>query len=231
MSELKSRDNFLLEPCVPEDTEEMVRVYHAAFENDYLGSYTFPKTIAPEERLRWARARFLKAFASPEIRCFKISDTAVSPPRIVAWVRWGYPHVLSAEEKARRKEEKEREEKAGGPWPRGANLEICEVKFGGIYGARERNVKWDSDYIVHLLQVDPEYQKKGLGRWLLEDGLARADQEGRRCHIEATKSGLPLYLKLDFKEKEIVEVDLRKWGGEEMGRNWIMVREPKGKGV
>lgn len=208
----------------------MIRVYHAAFANDYLSSFTFPKTIAPEERIRWARARFLKTFSTPELHNFKISDISVSPPRIAAWARWQFPHVLSDEEKARRKEEKEREEKAGGPWPQGANLEVCALKFGGIYEARERNVDLGQDYIVHLLQTDPEYQRKGLGRWLLEDGLERVDEEGRRCHIEATNDGLPLYLKLGFSKTEVIEVDLTRWGGEGKGVNWVMVREPKAKG-
>jgi len=138
--------------------------------------------------------------------------------------------VLSDAERAAREEEKARVEREGGAWPRGANLEACAAKFGGIFAARERNVDWKEDYIVHLLQTDPEYQKRGLGRWLLEDGLERVDVEGRRCHIEATKDGYPLYAKLGFRETEVIEVDLRKWGGEEVARNWVMLRLPRERG-
>jgi len=225
----KTRDNFLLEPCTPADVEGMLSVYLAAFAPDYFSSFTFPATIAPAERQGWARARFLKTFSTPEIHNLKISDTSVTPPRIVAWARWGFPHVLDAAEKERRRAEKELADAAGSAWPRGANLEICDLKFGGIHAARERNVDWERDYIVHLLQTHPEYQKKGLARWLLDDVLERVDVEGRRCHIEATKDGLPLYRKLGFRETEVIEVDLRRWGGDRTGKNWVMVREPRGK--
>jgi len=61
----------------------------------------------------------------------------------------------------------------------------------------------------------------------MEYGLALADAEGRRCHIEATPNGYPLYLKLGFKEIDVVTVDLTKWGGMEgkPGINRVMVRE------
>jgi len=59
--------NFLLEPCLPTDIEEMIRVYHAAFKNDYLGSFVFPLTIEPAERHCWAHARFLATFSKPEV--------------------------------------------------------------------------------------------------------------------------------------------------------------------
>jgi hypothetical protein len=35
-----------------------------------------------------------------------------------------------------------------------------------------------------------------------------------------------VYLKLGFKDIGIVEVDLRKYGGEGIGNNKIMIREP-----
>lgn len=81
--------------------------------------------------------------------------------------------------------------------------------------------------VMSLLQVDPEYQKKGLASMILQEGLDVVDAEGRKCFIESTADGYPVYLKLGFRDLEIVEVDLRRWGGEEMGINRFMVRDPQ----
>lgn len=56
-----------------------------------------------------------------------------------------------------------------------------------------------------------------------------ADAEGRKCYIEATAAGYPVYCKLGFEEVDAVEVDLRQWGGEGKGINRVMIREPVGK--
>ena len=64
---------------------------------------------------------------------------------------------------------------------------------------------------------------------LLNHVIAIADAEGRKTWIEATPAGRPLYAKIGFKEVNLVEVDLSRWGGKELGRNWGMMREPQKK--
>lgn len=54
-----------------------------------------------------------------------------------------------------------------------------------------------------------------------------ADAEGRKVYIEATPSGHPVYLKLGFKDIDVLKVDLSKWGGKEIGVNTIMLRDPQ----
>ena len=81
--------------------------------------------------------------------------------------------------------------------------------------------------VVYLLCTDPAFQRKGLAKRLLQHGLDLADAEGRKVYIEATKNGHPVYLKLGFKDIDILTMDLSKWGGKELGVNRIMIRDPK----
>jgi hypothetical protein len=46
-------------------------------------------------------------------------------------------------------------------------------------------------------------------------------------YIEATEAGFPVYQKLLFKQVDIIEVDLSRWGGKGTASNRIMQREPQ----
>lgn len=81
--------------------------------------------------------------------------------------------------------------------------------------------------VVYLLQTDPAYQRKGLASMLLKYGLAMADSEGRKAYIEATAEGHPVYLKLGFRDIDVLRLDLSKWGGTTPGVNTIMMRDPQ----
>ena len=81
--------------------------------------------------------------------------------------------------------------------------------------------------VAHLLATDPSYQRKGLASRLLSHVLAIADQEKRKCYIEATKAGFPVYYKLGFREVDVLEIDMKPCGGDFVAFNTLMIREPQ----
>jgi hypothetical protein len=145
-----ARKDFVLEPCVPEDIEEMIDVNLRAFKDDYFGSYCFPDAMIPsDERRRWLRARFLSTMGRPENRDFKITE--VSTGRIAAWARWYFPYKFNAAEKAEREREEQEKEKARAEgtlqeWPLGANVEACDVKFGELARLMKKHVDLEDMY-------------------------------------------------------------------------------------
>lgn len=58
---------------------------------------------------------------------------------MAAWARWGFPHSFTEEELKKMEQEKDE-------WPEGSNLEICDVKFGGLHKKREFYTRKDEDY-------------------------------------------------------------------------------------
>jgi hypothetical protein len=60
---------------------------------------------------------------------------------------------------------------------------------------------------------------------LLKHVLQRADKEGKVAYIEATDTGYPLYLRLGWKQIDVIELDLSKYGGKGNASNRIMLRE------
>ncbi|CZR60970.1 uncharacterized protein PAC_10866 [Phialocephala subalpina] len=223
---------FTLSECTISDVPDIIDVYLAAFSTDYFGQFLFPRhKISDQEMLRWLTSRFSSLFSKREVHTFKITDNETG--KMAAFLRWTFPHELTEKERLERdeeKKEKERVKKETGhdpTWPVGANLEICGEKFGELERMMERYVDKKETYVANLLGTHPAYQRKGLASKLLKHVLDMADREGRKVYIEATPAGHPVYLRLGFRDIDVVSVDLRKWGGERVGTNVILERDPR----
>lgn len=209
----------------------MIDVYLSAFRNDYFGSFCFlSEIVTDDERRRWLRARFLRFMSRPENRNFKVTE--VSTGKIVAWARWYFPYKFSEEEKLERDREEQEKERARAEgtlqeWPLGANVELCNFKFGELARLMKKYVDLEDMYALSLLSTDPSYQRKGLATMLLSHVLSLADAEGRKTYVESTPTGYPLYKKFGFRDIDLLRVDLSKWGGKEPGINTIMLRQPR----
>ena len=62
---------------------------------------------------------------------------------------------------------------------------------------------------------------------LLEAGIKRADEEGAKCYLEATKEGNALYKKFGWNGVDEIVIDMVPFGGEGKERYEVLVREPK----
>lgn len=128
----------------------MISVYNRAFADNYLMNYVFPPSqISTAEKNRWLSDRFLKNLTKPEIRNIKITDTRTGD--LAGFARWHFPHTFTEEQKLeleREKEEVERKEKEAtfSAWPEGANLELCDIKFGTLDRKRKEQVDFENAY-------------------------------------------------------------------------------------
>lgn len=123
----------------------MVQVYLSAFASDPFALASFPASIAPSEMHRWLTARFTGLLSKREMHTFKIVHEPSGT--LAAFLRWQFPTVLTPEEKADREvearfREAERKEGRDPAWPTGANLAVCDEKFGHL---EEEKKKWVVD--------------------------------------------------------------------------------------
>ena len=83
-------------------------------------------------------------------------------------------------------------------------------------------------YCITLV-VDPEWQRRGIGKRLLEDALSIVDENGWEAFIDASPAGLGLYSKLGWEEVGRHVVDLGDYGGEKgkMETTVSLIRKPK----
>lgn len=72
----------------------------------------------------------------------------------------------------------------------------------------------------------PEYQRRGLGKKLLDIGLEEADKLNASVYLVATERGEGLYKRAGFVELERFVVDTKPHGGDSMVPFISMRREP-----
>ncbi len=77
-----------------------------------------------------------------------------------------------------------------------------------VHAQRNRDKLTNHPSYVDLdfLAVDPQQQRRGIGKKLLAWGMEHAASEGKDCFLVATPAGKPLYLACGF--EELGDIDL-----------------------
>ncbi|KAL4782017.1 acyl-CoA N-acyltransferase [Aspergillus varians] len=95
---------------------------------------------------------------------------------------------------------------------------------------------WDDErgyYFCNIVAVRPEAQGRGVGRKLFEEVIRVADQEGRRCYLESSRSepNVGIYERFGFEMKKVMECQDGQDGEDKSDGDvcmlYCMVREPK----
>lgn len=65
------------------------------------------------------------------------------------------------------------------------------------------------------LFTDPSFQKRGIGKAMVQYGNDLADRGPMPIFLQATPFGFPLYAKMDFEVLQELDIDLREWAMDE----------------
>jgi hypothetical protein len=73
-------------------------------------------------------------------------------------------------------------------------------------------------YSLDTLVTLPRHERRGAGGMLVRWGCEKADEAGVQAYLEASPIGAPLYARHGFVGLEEMQLDLRKYGGDEVMR-------------
>ena len=247
---MASSTKIVLAPVLPSDYLAIAQVMAAAFGHEEFGVVACGPLQFSEEAMHWRARGLAKAPHAGETTRY-VKAVAVLPngtEKIVGFASWTscIGRTGSEEEKVRlgtkegwAQEEREKAEKKGdeekemfGPNGRHGNGKLWEDMFvkGDEYQARLANGR---DYMkLSTLAVLPQYQRRGIGVMLLEDGLKRADEAGLQTVLGASPAGLGLYKKYSFVEQIVMDLNLWEYdGGAGLGvcRTVFLVRPAVGR--
>ena len=112
------------------------------------------------------------------------------------------------------------------PLPGGGNNALWRVVCDSIRQLKMSDAKrmTEGHWLLDLLGTHPRYRRKGAAAMLVEWGLKRADEEGRKCFVDAGgEGGEALYRRCGFVDVGELVLDL---GAGHDGLKWIaMVKE------
>jgi ribosomal protein S18 acetylase RimI-like enzyme len=77
---------------------------------------------------------------------------------------------------------------------------------------------------LNVLAVSPAYQRRGIGAQLINEGLEEADRNNLLVWLGASEPALKLYKRVGFNVDEVIEVDMRKYGGNTIEKHISMTR-------
>lgn len=117
-------------------------------------------------------------------------------------------------------------------WPEGTHVGVIDYFYPRLLEGRERWGEKLGKYVfVDILATDPEWQRMGAGKMLMESVIEEADRLGWPCFLEGSEEGMKLYESLGFVKQEAILVDLARWeGGGDKGEGWRGEGAKEGEG-
>jgi GNAT superfamily N-acetyltransferase len=88
-----------------------------------------------------------------------------------------------------------------------------------------KSASTDCEPDLHMLHTDPEYQGRGAGSALMDWGKQKADELRLPIYLESSRKGHLFYQKHGFKDIEVLDIDLSKFGGP-VHKQPLMIWEP-----
>ncbi|KAJ5776810.1 GNAT family acetyltransferase [Penicillium odoratum] len=171
----------------------------------------------------------LKYFAKSE--CHTLAGINSEADDIIAYSRWNIPATYGFDRAVNTSLSDYEQAQIQNMWAYAPKLNK------GTYTLYEETIKHcrnlhlrETDIVLEMLCVLPEYQGTGIGSAFLKWGIEKADVSNARIYLEATMEGVPAYLKHGWEIVEEIELDYTERGGEGRQKFALMIREPQETG-
>ncbi|KAL7626862.1 hypothetical protein AAE478_003636 [Parahypoxylon ruwenzoriense] len=163
------------------DVEPVYDVYFAAFKDEPILQFLYPRGVDRKAHTEGMIQWWNHDKTSYTMKCLD-SDTG----KIVGMATWDLFHQPGKENGWERP--------AGIPWLEGKEKERAEAILNAMWDIRDQLFGTRRKYI----SVHPEYQRRGIGRLLMQWGIDVAEKFGVPIYTESSQAGLGLYESVGF---------------------------------
>ncbi|APA15843.1 predicted protein [Sclerotinia sclerotiorum 1980 UF-70] len=108
--------------------------------------------------------------------------------------------------------------------PAGMSFDLFMRKVKGSIECKQRDYDAERDIMLDLCFVDPEYQKLGIGKMLLQWGIDIADKQSSKICLVSMPQARKFYETGGWVLRENLDIDLGAHGGSgKYGRCWMII--------
>ncbi|KAI1450967.1 acyl-CoA N-acyltransferase [Annulohypoxylon stygium] len=173
-------------PAQIADIEPVYDVYFKAFKDEPILQFLYPRGVDRAAHTEGTRQWWAHDRNGYTTKCI---DTSTG--KIVGMASWDVFWRPGKENGWERPE--------GIPWLEGEEKVRCEAILGAMWDLREKLFGNKHQYIyLSVIAVDPEQQRRGIGRLLMQWGINLAEQLNLPIYLESSRPGLGLYEAVGF---------------------------------
>jgi GNAT superfamily N-acetyltransferase len=206
--------NLQVSPLLPEEAAQYVHIRHETFRTT-VNKILYSRGEASQKTLDRVTRETQEGISKGTL-FLKCVDTSTG--EIVAGARWRYvkpkdPHATERtweEVEAGFKDRLEPYDESD-PEMLTALLDLFE-KYKREYLANRPY------YVLDTLVTLSQHERRGAGSMLVRWGCEKADEAGVQAYLEASPMGAPLYARHGFVGLGEIQLDLKKYGGDEVMR-------------
>ncbi|KAF2823038.1 acyl-CoA N-acyltransferase [Ophiobolus disseminans] len=208
----------------PSEAEQYMLVRHETFRNT-VNKILYPRGEPSQKTLDRVTSEIRDGITNKGILFLKCVDTTTNT--IVAGARWRYVKPTNPDAKQRTWAEVD----AGlvnhlDPYDESDPALLTALY--DLFNVHQRKVlETQPHYILDTLVTLPQHERRGAGSMLVGWGCAKADEAGVVAYLEASLIAAPMYARHGFEAVGELELDLRKFGGDEEMRFIAMLRPAK----
>jgi hypothetical protein len=135
---------------------------------------------------------------------------------LVAAARWNY--VKPKQEGAKERTWEEVEADFSEHWPPfdESDPALLEEAFNLMDDQKREHLGIRPYYVLQTLVTYQHHERRGAGSMLVAWGCEKADEAGVDAYLEASPMGAPMYARHGFKAVGEIDIDLIKYGGDEV---------------
>ncbi|KAH8725555.1 hypothetical protein GQ44DRAFT_772210 [Phaeosphaeriaceae sp. PMI808] len=215
--------NLQVFPLKSDEAEKFMRIRHETFKST-INKILYSRGEASQKTLDRVTGEVLEAMNKG---AFFLKCVDMTNGEIIAAARWR--HVKPKQEGAKERTWDEVEAAFQDhlkPYDE-SNPELIEALFDILSKHKREHLGTRPYYCLDTLATLQQHERRGAGSMLVRWGCAKADEAGVEAYLEASPMGAPMYARHGFERKEQIDLDLRKYGGDEVISLIPMLRPAK----